>query len=143
MAAVFLFFFSSIFLDGPAEVFSYVLFIVVLGACHMPRTSEIMETADLKKYEKSCSSITKSLTSPPSQFPLPPNLAGFWLTIGRSNLWSQKTHWSSGLAKSRGKLTPLYLQHHNVNPYQTWQDGDLPWEASTHKLKRLVDHVVL
>ena len=59
MATVFLFFLSSIFLDGPAEVFSYVLFIVVLGACHMPRTSEIMETADLKKYEKSCSSITK------------------------------------------------------------------------------------
>ena len=41
-------------------------------------------------------------------------------------------------------LQPLktYLHYHNAYNYQTWQDGHLPWEAPTHKVTRIFDHVV-
>lgn len=35
-----------------------------------------------------------------------------------------------------------YLHHHNNCGHQTWQGGDLPWGAPTHKAKLPFDHVV-
>ena len=46
---------------------------------------------------------------------------------------SHKTLWPRGLARSQGKLKPLYLQNHNAHDHQTWQSSDLPLEAPTHK----------
>ena len=43
------------------------------------------------------------------------------------------TLWSRVLAKSRHKLKSLYLDYHSAYGHQTWQDGDLPSAAPTHK----------
>ena len=51
--------------------------------------------------------------------------------------------WSHGLVRSCNKLKPLYLQYHNANGHQTWQDGNLPWQAPTHKVAWPFDHEVL
>ena len=37
----------------------------------------------------------------------------------------------------------LYLHYQSAYGHQTWQDGNLPWRAPTHKVICLFDHVVL
>ena len=37
-------------------------------------------------------------------------------------------------------LDLLYLYYLKGNDHQTWQDGDLPWEASTHRYTTLWTH---
>ena len=39
-------------------------------------------------------------------------------------------------------LKTLYLHYHNAYGHQTWQGGDLPQRAPTHKVTRPCDHVV-
>ena len=41
--------------------------------------------------------------------------------------------WSRDLARSRDKQ-PLCFHYHSVWYHQTWQNGDLPWEAPSHKV---------
>ena len=48
--------------------------------------------------------------------------------------------WSRG---SRDKLSTLNHHYHTVYDNQTWQGGDLPWRASTHKIASPFNHVVL
>ena len=51
--------------------------------------------------------------------------------------------WSRDLVMLRDKLKPLYLHYHNIYGHKTWQDGDLPLVASTHKVKWPYNHLVL
>ena len=44
------------------------------------------------------------------------------------------TFWSRGLARSLGKLKPLYLYYQSTYGHQTWQDGNLPSWASGYKM---------
>ena len=53
------------------------------------------------------------------------------------------TLWSSGRGRTHDKLKSLYLCYHNPYGLQTWEDGDLPWEASTRKVTCPFDYVVL
>ena len=61
--------------------------------------------------------------------------------LGRVRIYSKKVLsiksqglWSRGLVKQREKLDPLYLYYHNAFNHQTWQEGNLLWEASHHKV---------
>ena len=47
--------------------------------------------------------------------------------------WSCKITWQK----------PLYLHYHCVYCHQTWQDGDIHWQAPNHKVTQSFDHVVL
>ena len=51
--------------------------------------------------------------------------------------------WSHDFARSRDKLTPLYLHCHSAFGHQTWQNGDLSRGAPNHKVTQRCDHVVL
>ena len=44
-----------------------------------------------------------------------------------------------------GQYHPLktYLHYHNVHGHQSWQCGNLPWSATTHKATWPFDHVVV
>ena len=50
---------------------------------------------------------------------------------------------SRGLARSRGKLKPVYIHYHNVCSYQTWQCEDTHWGVSLHKIMQPLDQVIL
>ena len=54
--------------------------------------------------------------------------------IKRSPLINLYDLYSRALVKLRDKLSTLYPHLHYTNGYQTWQGGDLLWEASTHKV---------
>ena len=41
------------------------------------------------------------------------------------------------------QVEKLYLYYHSIYGYQTWQGGDLPWSATTHKITLTFDQVVL
>ena len=85
---------------------------------------------------------TKTIISPLPQCLCPPNLVESRLIMRGFNPRSHMTLWLSGLARSRDKLTLLYLHYHNTYENQTWQGGDLPWEALTRKVKLSFSHVV-
>ena len=48
-----------------------------------------------------------------------------------------------GLESSRQKLNLLYLNYHNAYVHQTWQSGDLFWEASLNKVTQHFEHLVM
>ena len=50
---------------------------------------------------------------------------------------------SRGLARSRDKLKPWYIHYHRAYEYQAWQDGNLKWPASIHKVIGPFAHLVL
>ena len=50
---------------------------------------------------------------------------------------------NDSLARSRDKLKPLYIHYQSGNGYQTWQNGDLPWRAHTHKVTQALGQRVL
>ena len=56
---------------------------------------------------------------------------------------SDMTFQSRRLARSHDKLKTLYPHYHNPYGYKTWQDDDLYWVTSTHKVKWLYSNVVL
>ena len=56
---------------------------------------------------------------------------------------SHKALWLRGFTRSREKLDLLYLYNHKAYGHQTWQGGDLLWEASFHKVTWPFDQVVL
>ena len=51
--------------------------------------------------------------------------------------------WWRGLARLHDKLKLLYLHSHSAYNYETWQDGNLPRWALTHKVTWLFGHVAL
>ena len=52
------------------------------------------------------------------------------------------TLWSRGFARSSEILDLLYLYCNMVYAHQTWQGGDLLWEASIHKITQPFEDVV-
>ena len=74
----------------------------------------------------------------------PLNMVGWRLTLMTFYPKSFSTFWSRGFAAiSRDKLKPLCLHFHSVFGHQTWQHGDLPWGAFTHKVTWPYDFVFL
>ena len=59
----------------------------------------------------------------------PSYLVGWWLALRSSYSKNRINLWSRGLARSCDKGKPLYLYYHSG-----WQDGNLPWQAPTHKI---------
>ena len=51
--------------------------------------------------------------------------------------------WSVCFAISLAKLKSLYLLYHNIYGHKTRQDGDLPWQLFTPKVKLQYNNVVL
>ena len=49
---------------------------------------------------------------------------------------------SRGFAKSFDKRKSLYVYYQSTYGYQTWQNGDILWEASNHKVILRFDHVL-
>ena len=45
--------------------------------------------------------------------------------------------------RSRDKLKTLYLHYPSVYSHPSWQDGNLPWCSSDHRVTWLFDNVVL
>ena len=45
--------------------------------------------------------------------------------------------------RSRDNLKSLYLYYHSAYSHQTWQAGDLPWEAFIHNVTPSFGRVVL
>ena len=88
-----------------------------------------------------CLSTIKN-TSPLPQCLWPPNLVGWWLTLRSSHPSREGNLWSCGPARSRHKLK---IYPHNQNAYgnHTRQDGNLPWQATIHKVSRAFHHVAL
>ena len=60
-----------------------------------------------------------------------------------TNVTNVTYFWSRDLVTLRDKLKPLYLHYHYIYGHKTWQDGDLPLVASTHKVKWPYNHLVL
>ena len=56
---------------------------------------------------------------------------------------NQKIRLSSGLARSRDKLKPLYLHYHIAYGHQNWQDDNLPSSIPAYKVTWPFDYVVL
>ena len=50
---------------------------------------------------------------------------------------------SYGFVSSRDKLETFYFYYHNAYGHKTWQDDDLSWVTSTHKVTWPYNHVVL
>ena len=53
------------------------------------------------------------------------------------------TLWSHGLTRWRDKVKPLYCLYHSAYGQETCYDGDLPYNALTHKVARPFGHVFL
>ena len=41
------------------------------------------------------------------------------------------------------ELKSLYLYYYNTYDHETWQGGDIPWRAPTHKVTWSLNHVAL
>ena len=53
------------------------------------------------------------------------------------------TLWLRGLARSRDKLKPLYVQYHSAYDHQSWYNRGLPWETLNQTALKHFDHVFL
>ena len=53
------------------------------------------------------------------------------------------TLWSRRIEKSRGNLKALYLHYCKAYGRQIWQEDNLSWETSTHKITWPYHQVVL
>ena len=60
-----------------------------------------------------------------------------------SQSWSHLALWSYGFARPRDKQKPLYLPYQNAVHHQTWQDGNIFWQAPNYKFSWPFDHVIL
>ena len=72
----------------------------------------------------------------------PPNFAEVWLIMTTSHAYSLMTLWSRDLARSHDKLKSSYLYYHDAYGYKTWQDVDLLWTVSTHKVSWPYNHIL-
>ena len=54
-----------------------------------------------------------------------------------------KSYEPRGPSRSRDKLKSLYLLYRNVYGHKIWQDDDLLWAASTHRVTWPYNHLVL
>ena len=95
------------------------------------RALEVNSNGGFKReHAKSCSSTTKNISLLPQCYGhqsgmVVTNHEGLPPIMWHDPLitWSCKIKWQS---KS------IYLHYHGVYGHQTWQDGDLPWEAAAH-----------
>ena len=79
---------------------------------------------------------TKNIGSPLSQCLWSQKLARWWNTMKSLHSQNHMTLWSSGLARSGNKLARCLCP-------TTWQDGDLPWGTSIHKITWFFNHIVM
>ena len=86
---------------------------------------------------------TKIIISPIPLCLWPHNLAGCWLTLSGSHPSPYSTLWWNGLASSRDNLTSTYVIYQSPCSGYTWENGKLPWGATTLKIRWLFNHVVL
>ena len=96
-----------------------------------------------QEHLKSSSSATKNIIASLSQYQWPPNLSGCWLTTRGSHSNSCTSLWSCNFLKSPDKLKTFYLHYQSACSHQTWQDFNLLWWATAHKVTWHFDHVVL
>ena len=81
--------------------------------------------------------VTNKLKPPLPRLPRclwSPKLAGVWLTLRGSY---------HGLARPNDKVKLLYLHYHSAYDHKTYQEGELLWATSTHKVMWLYNYVVL
>ena len=114
LRSFFSFFFSSVFLDGPATVFFFVSFTIVFGVCDqtehgiscpfMLRALEISSNGGLSKHVKSCPSATKYIT------------------------WSWQIKWQISTIEIR-KITKIdkVVTFNEELPLIKWNDRSITW----------------
>ena len=86
---------------------------------------------------------TKTNISPSPLCLWPPNMVGWWFTSRGCKSGSHITLLSRDLERSSYKQKPLYLYYQSAYGRQSWQDGNLTWQAPTYKVTWPFDHMVL
>ena len=138
--------FGHVFLrDDMANLKDYISATIMLMAIKLGRGVTYYEGIKLIKSHHHIITWsawqTKTIISPLAQCLWLQNLIRWQLTFRDFLPKRHMNIYSRDLARLHDKRKVLYLHHHNAYE-QTWQDIDLPWAASTHKVTWPYSHVV-